>query len=157
MSSGLPSLLRPISWSIHTTAAKPLPLTGPIQCAREPPERLTYLSNCLPLVLLDCNYSFAVTVICATITDGVVMWEGHRFAAFSVGSIMDIGAMPSRHWQQKAREALEKAKTMTSAEAKRLMRDVARHYREMGVIASRQRRPRRTTRVLSPAAAPRST
>jgi len=53
---------------------------------------------------------------------------------------MDIEAMPSRHWQQKAKEALEKAKTMSSAEAKRLMRDVARHYREMGTIASRQGR-----------------
>ena len=54
------------------------------------------------------------------------MLEGHRFAAFELGAIMNIEALPSLHWEQKAREARDKAKTMTSAGARQLMLDVAR-------------------------------
>jgi len=51
---------------------------------------------------------------------------------------MDIEAMPSDHWDQQAKKARDKARTMASAEAKRLMREVARHYRLMAAIASKR-------------------
>lgn len=57
-------------------------------------------------------------------------------AAFGVGSIMNIAAMPSRHWEQKAKEARDKARVMACVEAKALMRDVARRYQLMARIAS---------------------
>jgi hypothetical protein len=62
---------------------------------------------------------------------------------------MDTEAVPSHHWEQKAKEALKKAKTMTSAEAKRLMYDVARLYRLMSTIASRKGSASGATRVRS--------
>jgi hypothetical protein len=46
--------------------------------------------------------------------------------------------MPSQHWERKAKEARDKARSMASAEAKRLMRDVARRYRLMASIASKR-------------------
>lgn len=49
---------------------------------------------------------------------------------------MNIEGLPAQHWEQKATEARDKSKTMTSAEARRLMRDVARRYRQMATIAS---------------------
>jgi hypothetical protein len=60
---------------------------------------------------------------------------------------MSIGALPSRYWEQKAEEARAKARTMVSAEARELIRDVARRYRLMAVIASK-RGPRRDTRAV---------
>jgi hypothetical protein len=51
---------------------------------------------------------------------------------------MDIETLPALHWEQKAKEARAKAKTMNSAEAKRLMHDVARRYRLMAGIASKR-------------------
>jgi len=62
---------------------------------------------------------------------------------------MDIEALPARHWEQKATEARAKAKSMTSAEARRLMHDVARRYRQMAAIASK-RRGGRATPMLPP-------
>jgi len=50
---------------------------------------------------------------------------------------MNIQARPSWHWEQKAKQARDKAKTMISAEARRLMRDVARRYRYMATVASK--------------------
>jgi hypothetical protein len=41
-------------------------------------------------------------------------------------------AMPSRHWQQKAKERATRQRMMACAEAKTLMRDAARRYRLMG-------------------------
>jgi hypothetical protein len=61
---------------------------------------------------------------------------------------MDIEALPSRHWEQEARKARNKAKRMTSAEARRLMRDVARRYREMAAIASKRGPERLRSRTL---------
>ena len=78
------------------------------------------------------------------------MWEGHRSPAFGVGFSMSIDALPSRHWEQKAKEAHDKAKAMTSAEARRLMRDVARRYRLMAAIAS-QRAAEATARPVATA------
>jgi hypothetical protein len=51
---------------------------------------------------------------------------------------MSMETLPSRHWEQKAREAHDKAKAMTSAEARQLMRDVARRYRQMAILASKR-------------------
>ncbi len=61
---------------------------------------------------------------------------------------MDIEALPSSYWEQKAREAVDKSKTMTSIEARRLMRDVARRYREMAAIASKRGSGRLRSRTL---------
>jgi hypothetical protein len=52
---------------------------------------------------------------------------------------MNIESLPARHWEQKATEALDKATTMTSPDARRLMRDVARCYRQMAAIASKRK------------------
>ena len=65
---------------------------------------------------------------------------------------MGIEALPARHWERKASEALDKARTMTSAEARRLMRDVARRYRQMAAIASK-RSADKATFLLSPTTA----
>ena len=54
------------------------------------------------------------------------------------GATMDIETLPSRHWEQEARKARAKAKTMNSAEARRLMLDIARRYHEMAAIASKR-------------------
>ncbi len=51
---------------------------------------------------------------------------------------MNIDTLPSQHWEQKANEAREKAKTMTNAEARRMMHDVARGYRLMAAIAAKR-------------------
>lgn len=48
---------------------------------------------------------------------------------------MDIEALPALHWERKAEKARAKAKTMNSADARRLMYDVARRYRQMAGIA----------------------
>lgn len=52
---------------------------------------------------------------------------------------MDIEALPSRHWERKARQAHDKANSMTSAEARKLMRAVVRFYRQMATIASKRK------------------
>jgi hypothetical protein len=52
---------------------------------------------------------------------------------------MDIEALPSRHWERKAREAHDKANSMTNAEARKLMRVVVRRYRQMATIASKRK------------------
>ena len=64
------------------------------------------------------------------------------------GAIMDIEALPSSYWEQKAREAVDKSKTMTSIEARRLMRDVARRYRKMAAIALKRSPGRPRSRTL---------
>lgn len=69
------------------------------------------------------------------------------------GSIMNIEALPPRHWLWKAREAHARAKAMTSLEARRLMRDVARRYRQMATLASKQD-PEDVVRDSLPAAKP---
>jgi hypothetical protein len=59
--------------------------------------------------------------------------------------IVNIEALPALHWEQKAKEARTKAKTMNSAEARRLMHDVARRYRQLaGVTRSIVRARRRS-------------
>jgi hypothetical protein len=62
---------------------------------------------------------------------------------------MNIEALSSQYWERKAKEARGKAKTMTSAEARRLMRDVARRYRQMAAIASKRGTVRRTRTATS--------
>jgi hypothetical protein len=48
---------------------------------------------------------------------------------------MNIGA---QHWEQKAKKARDKAKTMSSAEARRLMLDAASRYSLMAAIVSKR-------------------
>lgn len=55
--------------------------------------------------------------------------------------------MPSRHWDQQAREARDRAKSMTSGAARQLMRDVVRQYRLMAAIASKRGRSRKGGRA----------
>jgi hypothetical protein len=71
-------------------------------------------------------------------TMGEAEWCWKDIASRSWGEVtMNIQAIPSRHWEDRARDALDKAKTLSSTEARRLMREVARRYRLMASIASK--------------------